>query len=78
LTLVLPSPSDAELRSLCSTLISGFLSTHFTPDIQGLLRPLVDATVLLHAAAVDELLPTPAHPTYVFTQRSVLRVLQAR
>lgn len=75
--LALPPPSDGVLRAICSAVLGGWLSAHFTPDVAShVLRPLVDGCVEVHSAACASLLPAPSHMHYTFSLRDVARVLQ--
>jgi hypothetical protein len=77
ITLAVPAASEAVLRGICSAVLGGFLSAHFTPDVHSrMLRPLVEGCVEVYTAARAALLPTPSQAHYRFSFRDLHRVLQ--
>jgi dynein heavy chain len=67
-------PKDTMSRIL-SSILSGWLGVN-SPEVQGLARPLVGATVDMFYAIVSDLLPTPVKCHYTFNLRDPAKMLQ--
>jgi dynein heavy chain, axonemal len=58
------------------SMLSGFLSTKFDPEIKKKASGIVDATIEVYSRISSEVLPTPARFHYTFNLRDVSKVFQ--
>lgn len=71
----LPSPPEAVMKKIFSSITGGFLNS-FKAAVQKLKDPIVQSTVELYESIAKELLPTPTKSHYTFNLRDISKVFQ--
>ena len=74
--LCVPAASDSALTLIFTSILSGFLSTKFDPEVVKLCGGVVAATIEVYSKISEELLPTPAKFHYTFNLRDISKVFQ--
>jgi len=72
----MPPASDAALTLIFNSILSGFLSQKFEPEIQRMAGGTVAATIEIYQKISQDLLPTPAKFHYTFNLRDISKVFQ--
>ena len=67
--LCVPPPSDSAVKTIFSSIYSGFLSDGFTPEYKSMVKAVVDSSLESYKRISEELLPTPAKSHYTFNLR---------
>ncbi|WIA13579.1 hypothetical protein OEZ85_007146 [Tetradesmus obliquus] len=73
--LSIPPPSDAAIKTILSSILTGFLAD-FAPDLRSMAGPLVNASTAAYNRISEELLPTPAKSHYTFNLRDLSKQFQ--
>jgi dynein heavy chain len=74
--LCVPPASDDVLNTIFTSILEGFLSTDFMPDVKALAGPMVKATINVYRRIAADLLPTPAKSHYTFNLRDISKTFQ--
>ena len=69
-------PSAQVLKTIYHSILSGHLSSNFSPDLLKLCPRIVDATLMLHKLVADSFLPTAVKFHYQWNLRELSRVFQ--
>ncbi|CAM9165960.1 unnamed protein product, partial [Chrysoparadoxa australica] len=71
-----PPGSSAAMSLIFNSMLGGFLSTKFDPEIKKKAEGIVEATIEVYNRISAELLPTPARFHYTFNLRDISKVFQ--
>jgi dynein heavy chain len=71
-----PPPNDASMKTILTSIYSGFLDADFDAEFKDCVKPVVDSSVEVYRRISEELLPTPAKSHYTFNLRDLSKVLQ--
>lgn len=71
-----PPASETTLTHIFESILGGFLSTKFEPEVQKMCKGTVAATIEVYNKISEELLPTPAKFHYTFNLRDISKVFQ--
>jgi dynein heavy chain len=71
----LSPPSQSVLKVIFSSILDGHLND-FSPEVKGLCKATVDASIEVYEKISAEMLPTPAKSHYTFNLRDLSKVFQ--
>jgi dynein heavy chain len=72
----MPEASDQSLTLIFNSILEGFLSSKFEPEVKKMCGGVVAATIEMYSRISEELLPTPAKFHYTFNLRDISKVFQ--
>jgi dynein heavy chain len=71
-----PPTSEESMDIIFKSILEGFLTNGFRPEIQALINPIMSSTKVIYQTICKELLPTPAKSHYSFNLRDMSKVFQ--
>ena len=72
----LPPASTAALKTIFESILDGFLSQKFLPEVKNMTAKIVQGTIEVYDRIAQDLRPTPAKSHYTFNLRDVAKVVQ--
>ena len=72
----LPPASNEALKTIFESILNGFLSQKFLPEVQKMTAKIVQCTIEIYDRIAQDLRPTPAKSHYTFNLRDVAKVVQ--